>query len=101
MFGPRFAGSKEKHSRNPRGDGRTEGVLFRRAENQRTFPWTLRALPSSGSAPLAAVVKTANYRSGNHGSEFQSLHGPQFRRILGQRDVRPGRISLAGIVKPR
>jgi hypothetical protein len=41
-------------------------------------------------APLVPVVKTANLGFGNDGSESQRVHGPWFRRVLGQREVRPG-----------
>ena len=39
-------------------------------------------------------MKTANLRYGNHGSEFQRLHGPRFRRVLGQREVRPAFVII-------
>ncbi len=67
-----------------------------------------RGLLRSGYASLVAVTKSANLRYGNHGSEFQWMHGPRFRRVLGQREVRPafrdnrsGRTSPAGKGKPR
>jgi hypothetical protein len=40
------------------------------------------------------VVKTANLRYDHHGSEFQRLHGPRFRCVLGQREVRPGFVII-------
>ena len=36
------------------------------------------------------MVKTANLRYGNDGSEFRRVHGPRFRRVLSQREVHPG-----------
>jgi hypothetical protein len=38
----------------------------------------------SGSASLVAVVKSANLRYGNHGSECRRVHRPWFRCVLGQ-----------------
>src|SRR5260370_31203635 len=38
-----------------------------------------RGLLRSGCASLVAVMKSANLRYGNDGSEFQRLHGPRFR----------------------
>src|SRR5260370_18152972 len=43
-----------------------------------------RGLLRSGCASLVAVMKSANLRYGNHGSELQRLHGPWFRCVLGQ-----------------
>ena len=47
-------------------------------------------LPRSRCASLVAVVKPANLRYGNYGADFRRVHGPQFRRFLGQRQMRPG-----------
>ena len=41
-------------------------------------------------AALVAVMKTANLRDRNDGSDFQRVHGTRFWRVLGQREVRPG-----------
>jgi hypothetical protein len=38
----------------------------------------------SGCAALVAVMKSANLRYGNDGSECRRLHGPRFRCVLGQ-----------------
>ena len=42
--------------------------------------------PSSclGRAPLVPVMKSADLRYRNNGSAFRRLHGPRFRRVLGQ-----------------
>ena len=41
--------------------------------------------------PRAAnpVVKTANSRYRDHGSEFRRVYGPRLRRVFSQREVRP------------
>jgi len=52
------------------------------------------ALRNSGCAPLVPVVKTADLRDSNDPSEFRRLHGPRFRRVLGQGEVRPGFVII-------
>ena len=47
-----------------------------------------------GCAPLVAVVKTANLRYGSNRSKCRRVHGPRVRRILGQREVRPGFVII-------
>ena len=47
-----------------------------------------------GCAPLVPVVKTANLRYRNDGSEFQRLHGSWFRCVLSEREVRPGFVII-------
>ena len=44
--------------------------------------------------PHVAVVKTANLRNRNDGAELRWVHGPRFRRVLGQRKVRPGFVII-------
>jgi hypothetical protein len=43
----------------------------------------------SGSTPLVTVVKAAHLRDGDDRTAVSSLHGPGFRRIFAQRQVRP------------
>ena len=57
---------------------------------QFSFGRTTVGVLRSGCAPLVAVMETAYLRDRNHGSEFQRVHRPRFRRVLGQREVRPG-----------
>jgi hypothetical protein len=44
--------------------------------------------------PLVPVVETANLRYRNDGSAFRRVHRPRFRRVLGQREVRPGFVII-------
>ena len=54
----------------------------------------LRRLLRSGCAPLVSMVKTADLRYRNDPSEFPWLHRPRFRRVLAQREVRPGLVII-------
>src|SRR5260370_15308447 len=94
MFGPRFAGSNAEAIEIYAAIGEQKQSCPVGSENQPTFPGIRRALPSSGWAPLVAMTKTANFRYGYHGSEFQRLHGARFRRVLGQREVRPAFVII-------
>ena len=49
---------------------------------------------SLGGAPLVPVMKPANLRYRDNGSAFRRLHGPRFRRVLDQRQVRPGLVII-------
>ena len=51
-------------------------------------------LRGSGCAPLVPVVKSANLRYRDHGSQFRRLHRPWFRRVFGQGEVRPGLVII-------
>jgi hypothetical protein len=51
---------------------------------------TTAGVLTSGSAPLVAMMKTANLRDRNHGSQCRRVHGTRFRRVLGQREMDPG-----------
>jgi len=48
----------------------------------------------SGCAPFVPVVKTANLRYGNDGSESRRMHRSGFRRILIQRQVSSGSVIV-------
>ena len=84
----------EKHWKFTRRSANKRSLVPSGSENQRIFPWIRRALPSSGCASLVAVVKTANLRYGNHGSQFRRLHRPRFRRVLGPREVGPAFVII-------
>src|SRR5260370_22137320 len=47
-----------------------------------------------GCAPLVPVMKAANLRYRYHGSQFRLVHGPRFRRVLGQRETHPGFVII-------
>ena len=53
-----------------------------------------RRLARLGCASLVAVVKPANLRYGNDGAAFWRVNGPRCRRVLGQREVRPGFVII-------
>jgi hypothetical protein len=57
-------------------------------------------VPCLGCATLVAVVKSANLRYGNDGPDFQRVHGPRFRCVLGQREMRPGFVIQLVNTKP-
>jgi hypothetical protein len=94
MFGPRFPGSNgealEIHAAI--GEQRESCSVGQRESAHLSLDTA--ALPSPGCASLVAVVKTANLRYGNHGSQFRRLHRPRFRPVLGQREVRPGFVTI-------
>ena len=96
MFGPRFAGAMEEHEKSTLRLANKGSLVLSGSENRHTCFWIgiARGLLRSGCAPLVAVVKTANLRYGNDGSEFRRVHGPRFRRVLGQREVRPGFVII-------
>ena len=74
-----------------------DGVLACRALRiGKTRPWIefWRGLLRSGCASLVAVVKSANLWDRNDGSAFRRVHGPWFRRVLGQREVCPGFVII-------
>ena len=110
MFGLSSPGTIEK-TRSPLCDLRTrESRRIGNPELERlTLRWNCgQELPRSGRESLVAVVKSANLRYGNDGSECRRVHGLWFGRVLGERQVRPGfviktpeRISRAGKGKPR
>ena len=71
---------------------RTAARFSNRRRSRCTYPregpgWSLT---NSGRAPLVAVVKTAGLRNGHDASELRRMYGPRLRRVLGQREVRPG-----------
>jgi hypothetical protein len=49
---------------------------------------------SSRGAPLVPVMKPANLRYRDNDSAFRRLHGPRFRRVLDQGQVRPGLVII-------
>lgn len=51
-------------------------------------------LIGSGRVPLLPVVKTANLRYRDHGSEFRRVYGPRLRRVYSQREVCPGFVII-------
>src|SRR5260370_19506240 len=53
-----------------------------------------RGLLRSGCASLVAVIQSANLRYGNDGSECRRVHGPRFRCVFGQREVRPAFVII-------
>ena len=53
-----------------------------------------RGLARLGCASLVAVVKPANLRYGNDGAAFWRVNGPRCRRVLGQRELRPGFVII-------
>jgi hypothetical protein len=89
MQHPRVARTTEEACA-PRCDWRSKSVVFG-SENRPSFFWGRVSvdLLCSRYTPLVAVVKTANLRNRNDGAEFRWVHGPRFRRVLGQRKVRP------------
>ena len=86
--GPCFAGSNDEREKSTLRFGeKGESRLF-----GHTCFWigTARWLIRSSCAPLVAVVKTADLRYGNDGADVERVHGPRFRCVLSQREVRPG-----------
>ena len=61
-----------------------------RGPAQFSFGRTTVGVLRSGCAPLVAVMKPANLGDRNDGSAIRRVHGPRFRCVLGQREVRPG-----------
>jgi hypothetical protein len=53
-----------------------------------------QGLLRSDCAALVAVVKSANLRYGKDGSECRRVHGPRFRCVFGQGEVRPGFVII-------
>ncbi len=47
-----------------------------------------------GCAPLVPVVKAAHLRDRSHWPDLGRVHGPRFRRVFLQREVRPGFVII-------
>ena len=93
MCHPRFAGSnggaREIHSEI----GNQEEILpVPGNQNRHMEMW--RGLLRLGCAPLVAVVKPANLRDRNDGAAVRRVHRSRFRRVFGQREVRPGFVII-------
>jgi hypothetical protein len=48
----------------------------------------------SSCASLVPMVKTAHLRYRYHGSQLRRVHGPRFRRVFAQREVRPAVVII-------
>jgi len=96
MFGLSSPGTIEKHEKSTLRFA-NKGVLSYRDARIGTPDPALelrQELPRSGRESLVAVVKSANLRYGNDGSECRRVHGLWFGRVLGQRQVRPGFVII-------
>ena len=94
MCHPRFAGSnggaREIHSEI----GNQEEILpVPGNQNRHGYSMEMgRGLLRLGCAPLVAVP--ANLRDRNDGAAVRRVHRSRFRRVFGQREVRPGFVII-------
>ena len=98
VFELRFVGSKGEAREIDAALGETRrSLVLSGIENRHSRPWiglAARIAVRSGCASLVAVVKSANFWYGNDASECRWVHGPRFRCVLAQREVRPGFVII-------